>query len=365
MNDAAGTVLSMGNKDKNGHRLFAPRLRGGRPWNGRVVVVELGRNPSTDFYLRPRLEASEAHEVIYCALESDRPSPSLLTDGTVVIVCRYVNATWLETLRQARERLASLVYFMDDDLPAVAGDPTLPLAFRHRVARYFDRMKGRLADLCDGVWVSTPELARRYPEAGAAVVPPIPIAMDRDVPPPAGGTVFYHATLTRAPEVRWLLPVVDRLCRCRPRVTFELIAGALVGLPFRWRPGVQVRTYMPWTAYQAELTGSGRAVGLAPLGSSPFNDARATTKYFDITRAGAVGIYADRGACAEFVRHGEDGLLVGNDVDAWAEAIAELVRDPERLRSMAANARARCAEVTRTRLEETSLAALMCSAVAS
>ena len=59
----------------------------------------------------------------------------------------------------------------------------------------------------------------------------------------------------------------------------------------------------------------------------PFNQARSYTSFFDITRCGAVGVYAAGSAAAGMVRDGEHGLVVPMDQSAWVEAILRLAED--------------------------------------
>ena len=81
---------------------------------------------------------------------------------------------------------------------------------------------------------------------------------------------------------------------------------------------------MSWPAYKTFIQRPGRTIGLAPLLDTPFNAARAPTKFFDITAAGAVGIYADSPVYRRLVEHGKNGLLLPMDSPGgWVEAVLE------------------------------------------
>ena len=69
-----------------------------------------------------------------------------------------------------------------------------------------------------------------------------------------------------------------------------------------------------------------------------FNQARSYTKFFDITQAGAAGIYARSAIFAEVIEDGHNGLLVEMDPQQWIEAIQALVADEQGRRAMHANA---------------------------
>ncbi len=96
-----------------------------------------------------------------------------------------------------------------------------------------------------------------------------------------------------------------------------------------------------WPDYLKAQNGRRAAISLAPLFASPLNDARAPVKAFDAARLGAAGLFADAPAYRGAVRDGEDGLLLPMQPDAWAEAIAALLADPERRLRLARMARDR------------------------
>lgn len=84
---------------------------------------------------------------------------------------------------------------------------------------------------------------------------------------------------------------------------------------------------MKWPAYQAFIKRPGRHIGLAPLLEHPFNLARSYTKFFDIHRAGAAGIYAEAGPWQPFIRSGKQGVLRPMQVSSWVGAILDLAAD--------------------------------------
>jgi glycosyltransferase involved in cell wall biosynthesis len=84
-----------------------------------------------------------------------------------------------------------------------------------------------------------------------------------------------------------------------------------------------------WGGYRRCLQRPGRVVGLAPLLPGPVNAARAPTRFFDITAAGAVGVYADSPVYASLVEHGQNGLLLPMAPELWVEQILTLLDQPK------------------------------------
>jgi hypothetical protein len=72
-----------------------------------------------------------------------------------------------------------------------------------------------------------------------------------------------------------------------------------------------------------------------------FNQSRSYTKFFDITQAGAVGIYANPGPWQHLIEHEQNGLLCAMAPQAWIEAILGLAADALQREVMHSHARAR------------------------
>jgi hypothetical protein len=68
---------------------------------------------------------------------------------------------------------------------------------------------------------------------------------------------------------------------------------------------------------------------LAPLSGTRTDASKCPNKYLEITAAGAVGIYSNTAPYNRFIRNGDNGLLVDNDIDKWKSAIAGLLDHPQ------------------------------------
>lgn len=325
---------------------------GGAQGVGRILILQHGPNPSTDIYLRRRLAAPGMPPSTIVDIGRERPADHELgpaADGSraFVVICRYITGTWLGALERARDGLAGLAYFTDDDLPAMMADASLPARYRFRIWHRYGRFRRRLSTLADEIWVSTAVLAQRYESEGAKLVPPLFVPAPRVV---RGATdsvrLFYHGTAAHRREIAWLADVVAEVQRRRGDTRFELFGRGAVARLYRDTGRVTVRPPLAWPAFFDHSVHQ-QDIGLAPLFASAVNAARAPVKFFDITRVGAAGLYSDTAPYAGFLRDGVDGLLLPDDPAAWADAIVALASDPERRRMLAAAARARCETINR------------------
>jgi hypothetical protein len=317
---------------------YAPRLTGG------ILVLQRGENASTDYYLRPRLEAAGVPAEI-ADLDLDPAASKLLgaggPDGLMVVFCRYASSDWLNALERARSRLSRVILFMDDDLPAMMRAQEIPAAARGKVALSFGAHVNQLSALCSEVWVSTDALAARYEAARPRVLGPLP---ETDPPAPdeaASGLVVYHGTDVHERERRFVLEVARRVAQKAPDVAFEITGGPALARAAADLPQVRATPQLAWPDYLRTQSGRRAAISLAPLHPSPLNDARAPVKVFDAARLGAAGIYADAPAYRGFVQDGRDGLLLPMEPTLWASAILELLGDRRRRMGLAAAARER------------------------
>lgn len=332
-------------------RMVLPRAEYPPRASDGVLVLQRGQNASTDYYLRPRLRSSGAVCEI-ADLTHDPGRSTLLARGggeaLTVVFCRYASPAWLDALEASKDRLARVVFFMDDDLPAMIRAGGIPSAARGKVALHFAAHAERLGALCSEVWVSTPELARRYPGARPRLLEPLPEAQPAPPAPAKARLVVYHGTDVHARERRFVLEVARLLEERSPGARIEVAGDAGLARAAAEAGNVDVVPQLPWPDYLQAQAGRAAAISLAPLYVSELNDARAPVKVFDAARLGAVGLYADAPAYRGQVRHGLDGLLLPMEPVAWAETIAALLADPARRLELAGAAHERLAALLRS-----------------
>lgn len=288
-------------------------------------------NPSTDYFVLPAVREAGFSRIERCGF-SDLPSPSELT-GAAVIFVRYVPGAWARLIEEVRLKLRSLIYFLDDDLLDIRASTGTPLRYRYKLVRLAAWRAGWLRKQRAEIWVSTPYLLEKYAEWLPRLIRPAPLPGFQDV-----RRLFYHGTASHHSEIRWLRPVIEEALSRDARLAFEIIGGGDVYRLYRNLPRVNVIHPMKWPAYQAFLAMAGRHIGLAPQLDTPFNRARSYTKFFDITRCGAVGIYSRGSASASVVCHEVEGVVAPPDPEAWVQAILRLAKDEPWRQSLLRNA---------------------------
>ncbi|GAB2799853.1 glycosyltransferase [Dyella kyungheensis] len=187
-------------------------------------------------------------------------------------------------------------------------------------------------------------MRRRFPALNISVVPAhFDFSLIADEPPAAITSdaplrVGYAGT-TRGAAFDAAVEAIRRLLAKYPgRIEFEFIG--FVPEALRDLDGVTVIDGHADYGQFLELKQARRwHVGLAPLLSSPFAQAKTNNKYREYGALGIAGIYSNVEPYASSVDNGVDGLLVDDSVDAWFGAIERLLLDREACVRMGRRAR--------------------------
>lgn len=215
---------------------------------------------------------------------------------------------------------------MDDDLPLAWRAPDVPRLYGLRTSWRYYALRALLGGDDLRLWVSTPELQRRYPQA--RLVPPrwfgpMPVQAPRECM-----RWGYHGSPIHHKEPAWLVPLVAEVQRQVPEAVFEIFGGRRVRRLFAGIPRVEVLPPRSWPEYLEYARSHPLAVGVAPLLPGRFNAARSHTKAFDIMRTGAVGLFSGREPYLSALQ-GADALLLGDDPLDWVEPVVRLLRNPD------------------------------------
>lgn len=290
------------------------------PHQKKILLVEERNNPSTDYFITPAL-AFNGYRVTHFDF-SNHPDPDDLNDAVVIFI-RYVPPNWVKLIDDHRNRLNGLIFFMDDDVLDFKASLGMPWRYRYKLARLSALRAKWLKRQRAEMWVSTPYLQQKYASWAPKLVLPSPVEAAKE-----GIRVFYHGSpATHKAEIAWLHPVMEKVLKGNDKISFEIIGGADVNRLYRDLPRVNVIHPMKWPSYQSFISVGTRHIGLAPQLDIPFNHARSYTKFFDINRCGAVGIFSPNSASADMANHNVDGLIIDLKQEDWAEAILKLANE--------------------------------------
>jgi len=296
------------------------------------IIVEERPNPSTDFFVLPKLLADNKNVVKFTF--NQLPSAQQICGATIIFI-RYVPKNWQQFVSSNRQNIRNVIFFMDDDLFDLRATQGTPLRYRYKLAKLSTVRQSWLVKTQASLWVSTPYLMKRYSKWNPVLIVPRAISDSKQTT-----RVFYHGSASHQDEIQWLYTVMSEVLAANQNISFELIGDYVVNKQYKQLPRTTVLHPMDWPSYKNLLQQPGRHIGLAPLLNKPFNQARSHTKFFDITLCNAVGIYADHPAYQSIVKHQENGFLLPMNSKTWADAILQLSQNESLRNEMLKTAKA-------------------------
>lgn len=284
-------------------------------------ILHTGSNPSTDYYIKPEIER------LGCKFEIEHLSdePSNFRSTNKLIIVRYLTENWAKWLHTNRSKFSEIIYFMDDDLLSPSAWQFLPEKYRQKLAENYKVLRKWLPKLASQYWVSTDSLRNTNFDLAPRVITARPLPGDEILSARMPDNsrrklIFYHATASHYDEFVWIRPIVEKILRKNPSIQFELIGDLQINRLFRDLPRTRVLHPMSWETYLAYTSTVSGGLGLAPLLSTPFNDARSTVKRMDIDRMAAKGLYTMNSSYA-LGASPERSLFAPNLPDAWEAEI--------------------------------------------
>jgi glycosyltransferase involved in cell wall biosynthesis len=202
----------------------------------------------------------------------------------------------------------------------------------------------------DMVWVTTQPLKKRLEEFNPHILV-IPNQLDERLL--VGGPrcidnspfertarikIGYMGTLTHNEDLRMVLPALQRLWQQHEdEIEFQFVGVAEKSTIREAFGEIPVRLLYPDPAEQEyplfQLWFSSHIawhIAISPLRDTPFTRCKSDIKFLDYCAVGAAGIYSNVTAYQSSVQHGQTGLLVENDPQAWEQALEELLADRKR-----------------------------------
>lgn len=266
--------------------------------------------------------------------------------GANLLLCRSLPEPVLVWLERSRARFGRIVYVIDDDLSAAAGDPTLPAAYRARMALAAER-QARLLTLADAVVACSDSLAARLGEFHdnvSVMTPPLIAALPErahfDLGPSGRQPwrIGFHGTRAHLADLAQIAPALSAVQRERDDTELELMLGAHVPDTLAGLPRLCAPAPLPWQRFRAYQSSRRVHIGLAPLLDTAFNRGKSFIKFLDIAAMGGVGVYSRRAPYTEIVAHGVNGLLAADDAEDWHDCVCYLLDRPAEASRMAAEA---------------------------
>jgi len=286
--------------------------------------------PSTSIsVVKPLVALHETGRVMTWITLEDLASMREVHEADLVVFCRNVRPDRAEFLRAAVATGVPVIYDLDDNF--------FELPLDSATGRVYAQPE-QLAMLTE--YLSTASLVRVYSRpllARAGLLNPhvqlVSSGVDlhqirQPVRSPGDPVKVIYATSRLDDSLgRIFLPALRRLMDEEgPRVEMHFWGP--------WPPAElpSARHHAVIHNYDRYLRGfssAGFDIGLAPLLDDTFHRSKTNTKFREYGACSIAGVYSDVEVYSDCVRHGETGLLVGNDTESWYRTLRRLVDDAD------------------------------------
>lgn len=306
-----------------------------------------GRTATQEISFAQPLEKLDAAAPFQVTFETAHSDPAAISNAfasqspDLLVLSRYTSPNGVEWIAQSRNAGIPVIFHIDDDLLSV---PESLGEAKFKAYNSPERLQALRENIesSDLLYVSTPELAKRFHQHGVRV--PV-IAGDlycsvasNEIgalePPATGPVIGYMGTAGHSADLAMILPAICEVMDAIPSLQFEVF-GTIRMPPQVERFGSRVRHLAPVVDYAnfiPFLRTLGWWVGLAPLEDNTFNRCKADTKWVEYSLAGMAVVASDlpvyHRACADGA-----GTLAASNAD-WSRAVYELVHKPQEREKM-------------------------------
>ncbi len=322
----------------------------------RVVAILPRLCPSTWIgIVKPLVALHEAGRVrAWVTLES-RATPRDVQEADLVVFCRNVRPDRAELLRTAVAAGVPVLYDLDDNFfelspesvngrayaqPEQLAMLTEYLAAASLVRVYSRSLLARVEQLNSRVEMvaGAVDLRQVRRSADRDSRPGVPRAPDASAPVPGRPLKLIYATSRLDDSLaRIFLPALRRLMDEEgPRIETHFWGPR----PPAELPAVRHHAVVhDYDRFLRRFSSAGFEIGLAPVADDAFHRSKTNNKFREYCACGIAGVYSDVEVYSDCVRHGETGLLVANDTEAWYRALRRLVDDADLRRKIQQRAR--------------------------
>ena len=278
------------------------------------------REDGGDYYYRTHAPgiAMSAEEGIYVINLTNvhRKREEIVRISDVLILNNICDPDMLPVIKERKANKKLTVYELGDDLCAIP--PWNPLYFFYENKENLLLFK-RLANYCDAVQFSVPELRRLYgylnPDSAVFSNQILDVPLKKDVRHFEeiiigwGGSHGHHEDMAKLAE-----PLIDWMVS-RESVSLYLMCSDPIWHLFDRLPSARKQRFNIGSLSEYYQFLKNIHIGLAPLNDTPFNRSRSDVKFLEYAVHEVVPVVQFSAPYASSVKHGETGLLFENTKD--------------------------------------------------
>ena len=270
----------------------------------------------TDFYW--------LKEVITKVVNPKRLNKICLKDYNTIILVRYIPFNIFLYLISLKRKSKKIILLLDDNLLDINIFSELPFKYKLKIFFNIYCYKFFFFLFINEVWVTNRLLAEKVEQkmsSNQIKIKLLKLSHKQNFTKKKFYKISYLGTSSHPIELRWLKTLFLEIQQQRKDCLIEIYVNKKWRNYFRSIPRIKMIYPMDWETFFLDTSIGKSDIVLNPIFNSNFNNFRSPTKFFDIARLKAVGIYSNSKPFCDFINNNHDGILVDNNIESWVEKI--------------------------------------------
>ncbi|WP_091871623.1 glycosyltransferase family 1 protein [Butyrivibrio sp. INlla16] len=300
--------------------------------SSKILLVYAGYTTTTELISKILQKASIYKNASFVAKESTMVFAKDIKESDIIVFCRGADLYMGKIAEAAHKAGRKTILYLDDDLYGI-----------YKGTVYGDALLKCLSN-CDILWASNPHIYDKYKELAPNIafvegkvfdpidkIGDISDVLDKYV-------ILYAGSPSHRDTIQNLIvPALNKVYDNYKEFSAVFMGfdeGTLSGCKFD-------KEYIPWTTdmneYRDIIQSKGCHIGLAVIKDDEFGNCKYYNKYLEYSRMGIAGIYSDVIPYRLVVHNDENGIIVKNTPDSWAESILKLLQNEDDRRNIILN----------------------------
>ncbi len=268
------------------------------------------------------------NEVITKVVHPKRLNKKRLKDFDTIILVRYIPFNIFLYLIYLKRKSKKIILLLDDNLLDINIFSEIPFLYKLKIFLNIYCYKFFFFLFINEVWVTNRLLAEKVQQkisSNQIKIKLLKLSHKHNYTKKKFYKISYLGTSSHPLELRWLKTLFEKIQQQRKDCLIEIYVNKKWRNYFRSIPRMKMSYPLDWETFFLDTSIGNSDIVLNPIFNSNFNNFRSPTKFFDITRLKAVGIYSNSKPYCDFINNNHDGILVDNNIESWIEKIVFLL----------------------------------------
>ena len=264
------------------------------------------------------------NELITKVVNPKRLNKKCLKDFKTIILVRYIPFNFFLYLIYLKRKSKKIILLLDDNLLDINIFSELPFTYKLKIFFNIYCYKFFFFLFINEVWVTNRLLAEKVQQKmylNQIKIKLLKLSHKQNFTKKKFYKISYLGTSSHPIELRWLKTLFEKIQQQRKDCLIEIYVNKKWRNYFRSVPRIKMIYPMDWETFFLDTSLGKSDIVLNPIFNSNFNNFRSPTKFFDIARLKAVGIYSNSKPFCDFINNNHDGILVDNNIESWVEKI--------------------------------------------